>query len=72
MDISKAVDEAFDIVDVMARIRQNVNMAKSGKITQTRALERIEDLLDRYEMGEMLWIEEKLNINTLAGTGERS
>lgn len=70
MDISKAVDEAFDIVDVMARIRQNVNMAKSGKITQTRALERIEDLLDRYEMGEMLWIEEKLNIDTPAG--ERS
>lgn len=70
MDISTAVDEAFDIVDVMARIRQNVNMAKSGKITQTRALERIEDLLDRYEMGEMLWIEENLNIDTPAG--ERS
>lgn len=70
MDISKAVDEAFDIVDVMARIRQNVNMAKSGKITQTRALERIEELLDRYEMGETLWVEEKLNIDTPAG--ERS
>ena len=70
MDISKAVDEAFDIVDVMARIRQNVNMAKSGKITQTRALERIEELLDRYEMGETLWVESKLNIDTSAG--ERS
>lgn len=67
MDISKAVDEAFDIVDVMARIRQNVNMAKSGKITQTRALERIEELLDRYEMGETLWVEEKLNMDVPAG-----
>lgn len=70
MDISKAVDEAFDIVDVMARIRQNVNMAKSGKITQVRALERIEELLNQYEMGETLWVEEKLNIDTPAG--ERS
>lgn len=70
MDISKAVDEAFDIVDVMARIRQNVNMAKSGKITQARALERIEELLNQYEMGETLWVEEKLNIDT--PTGERS
>lgn len=70
MDISTAVDEAFDIVDVMARIRQNVNMAKSGKITQARALERIEELLDRYEMSETLWVEEKLNIDTPAG--ERS
>ena len=67
MDISKAVDEAFDIVDVMARIRQNVNMAKSGKITQTRALERIEELLDQYEMGETLWVEEKLNMDVPAG-----
>ena len=70
MDISKAVDEAFDIVDVMARIRQNINMAKSGKITQARALERIEELLNQYEMGETLWVEEKLNIDTPAG--ERS
>ena len=70
MDISKAVDEAFDIVDVMARIRQNVNMAKSGKITQTRALERIEDLLDRYEMGETLLVESKLKVGT--SVGERS
>lgn len=70
MDISTAVDEAFDIVDVMARIRQNINMAKSGKITQARALERIEELLDRYEMGETLLVEEKLNIDTPAG--ERS
>lgn len=70
MDISKAVDEAFDIVDVMARIRQNVNMAKSGKITQVRALERIEELLNQYEMGETLLVEEKLNIDTPAG--ERS
>lgn len=70
MDISTAVDEAFDIVDVMARIRQNVNMAKSGKITQARALERIEELLNQYEMGETLWVEEKLNIDTPAG--ERS
>ena len=70
MDISTAVDEAFDIVDVMARIRQNINMAKSGKITQARALERIEELLDQYEMSETLWVEEKLNIDTPAG--ERS
>lgn len=70
MDISKAVDEAFDIVDVMARIRQNVNMAKSGKITQARALERIEELLDRYEMSETLLVESKLKIDTPAG--ERS
>lgn len=70
MDISTAVDEAFDIVDVMARIRQNVNMAKSGKITQAGALERIEELLNQYEMGETLWVEEKLNIDTPAG--ERS
>lgn len=70
MDISTAVDEAFDIVDIMARIRQNINMAKTGKITQARALERIEELLDRYEMSETLWVEEKLNIDTPAG--ERS
>lgn len=70
MDISKAVDEAFDIVDVMARIRQNVNMAKSGKITQVRALERIEELLDRYEMGETLLVESKLKVGT--SVGERS
>lgn len=67
MDISTAVDEAFDIVDVMARIRQNVNMAKSGKITQARALERIEELLDQYEMSETLLVESKLKINTPAG-----
>lgn len=70
MDISKAVDEAFDVIDIMARIRNTVNMAKSGKITQARALERIEELLDQYEMGETLWVEEKLNIDTPAG--ERS
>ena len=70
MDISKAVDEAFDIVDVMARIRQNVNMAKAGKITQVRALERIEELLDRYEMGETLLVESKLKVGT--SVGERS
>lgn len=68
--ISKAVDEAFDVIDIMARIRQNINMAKADKITQARALERIEELLDRYEMGESLWVEEKLNIDTPAG--ERS
>lgn len=67
MDISKAVDEAFDIVDVMARIRQNVNMAKSGKITQARALERIEELLDQYELSETLWVEEKLDMDVSAG-----
>ena len=70
MGISKAVDEAFDVIDIMTRIRQNINMAKAAKITQARALERIEELLDRYEMGETLWIEEKLNIDTPAG--ERS
>lgn len=67
MDISKAVDEAFDIVDVMARIRQNINMAKSGKITQAGALERIEELLDQYELGETLWVEEKLGMDVSAG-----
>ena len=67
MGISKAVDEAFDVIDIMARIRQNINMAKADKITQARALERIEELLDRYEMGETLWVEEKLNIDTPAG-----
>ena len=71
MDISKAVDEAFfDVIDIMTRIRQNINMAKADKITQARALERIEELLDRYEMGETLWVESKLNIDTSAG--ERS
>ena len=70
MGLSKAVDEAFDVIDIMARIRQNINMAKADKITQARALERIEELLDRYEMGESLWVEEKLNIDTPAG--ERS
>ncbi|MFR6369309.1 hypothetical protein [Gemmiger formicilis] len=70
MGISKAVDEAFDVIDIMTRIRQNINMAKADKITQARALERIEELLDRYEMGETLWVEEKLNIDTPAG--ERS
>ncbi len=70
MGISKAVDEAFDVIDIMARIRQNINMAKADKITQARALERIDELLDRYEMGESLWVEEKLNIDTPAG--ERS
>ena len=67
MGISKAVDEAFDVIDIMTRIRQNINMAKADKITQARALERIEELLDRYEMGETLWVEEKLNIDTPAG-----
>ena len=70
MDNSTAIDQAFDVIDIMARIRQNVNMAKAGKITQARALERIEELLDRYAMGETLWVEEKLNIDTPAG--ERS
>ena len=67
MGISKAVDEAFDVIDIMTRIRQNINMAKADKITQASALERIEELLDRYEMGETLWVEEKLNIDTPAG-----
>lgn len=70
MGISKAVNEAFDVIDIIARIRQNINMAKADKITQARALERIEELLDQYEMGETLWVEEKLNIDTPAG--ERS
>lgn len=64
------ISKAFDVIDIMARIRQNINMAKADKITQARALERIEELLDRYEMGETLWVEEKLNIDTPAG--ERS
>ena len=67
MDNSTAIDQAFDVVDIMARIRQNVNMAKSGKITQTRALERIEVLLDKYELGETLWIEERLDMDVSAG-----
>ena len=67
MDNSTAIDQAFDVVDIMARIRQNVNMAKSGKITQTQALERIEELLDKYELGETLWVEEKLDMNVSAG-----
>ena len=70
MDNSTAIDQTFDVIDIMARIRQNVNMAKAGKITQARAIERIEELLDRYAMGETLWVEEKLNIDTPAG--ERS
>lgn len=70
MDNSTAIDQTFDVIDIMARIRQNVNMAKAGKITQARALERIEELLDQYELGETLWVEEKLNIDTPAG--ERS
>lgn len=64
------ISKAFDVIDIMTRIRQNINMAKADKITQARALERIEELLDRYEMGETLWVEEKLNIDTPAG--ERS
>lgn len=67
MDNSTAIDQAFDVVDIMARIRQNVNMAKSGKITQVRALERIEELLDQYELGETLWVESELHIDTSAG-----
>lgn len=67
MDNSTAIDQTFDVVDIMARIRQNVNMAKAGKITQARALERIEELLDQYELGETLWVEEKLGMDVSAG-----
>lgn len=67
MDNSTAIDQTFDVIDIMARIRQNVNMAKAGKITQARALERIEELLDQYELGETLWVEEKLDMNVSAG-----
>ena len=67
MDNSTAIDQAFDVVDIMDRIRQNVNMAKAGKITQARALERIEELLDQYELGETLWVEEKLGMDVSAG-----
>ena len=67
MDNSTAIDQAFDVVDIMARIRQNVNMAKAGKITQARALERIEELLDQYELSETLWVEEKLGMDVSAG-----
>ena len=63
MDNSTAIDQAFDVVDIMARIRQNVNMAKAGKITQARARERIEELLDQYGLGETLWVEEKLDMD---------
>ena len=52
MDNSTAIDQTFDVIDIMARIRQNVNMAKSGKITQARALERIEELI-RKRMKEL-------------------
>lgn len=67
MDNLTAVDQTFDVIDIMARIRQNANMAKAGKITQARALERIEELLDQYELGETLWVEEKLDMNVSAG-----
>lgn len=67
MDNSTAIDQAFDVVDIMARIRQNVNMAKASKITQARALERIEELLYQYELGETLWVEEKLGMDVSAG-----
>ena len=67
MDNSTAIDQTFDVIDIMARIRQNVNMAKSDKITQARAIERIEELLDQYELGETLWVESELNIDTSAG-----
>ena len=42
-------------------------MAKAGKITQARVLERIEELLDQYELGETLWVEEKLDMDVTAG-----
>lgn len=67
MDNSTAINQAFDVVDIMARIRQNVNMAKAGKITQARALERIEELLVQYELSETLWVEEKLDMDVSAG-----
>ena len=54
MDNSTAIDQAFDVVDIMARIRQNVNMAKAGKITQARVLERIEELLGPVRTGRNL------------------
>ena len=71
MNNSIKIDQAFDVIDIMARIRQNVNMAKTGKITQTRALERIEELLDQYDLGETLWVEEKLGVD-MPPAGERS
>ena len=64
MNSAAKVDQAFDVIDIMARIRQNVNMAKAGKVTQTRALERIEELLDQYDLGETLCVEEKLGVDT--------
>ena len=67
MDNSTAIDQTFDVIDIMARIRQNVNMAKAGKITQARAIERIEELLDQYELSETLWVEEKLDMDVSAG-----
>ena len=32
-----------------------------------RVLERIEELLDQYELGETLWVEEKLDMDVTAG-----
>lgn len=58
MDNSTAIDQTFDVIDIMA---------KAGKITQARAIERIEELLDQYELGETLWVEEKLYMDVTAG-----
>lgn len=70
-EISQAVDSTFDVVDCMARIRNNINMVKSGKITPERALERIEIALNEYEEGEILWVADELEIAP-SGGGMRS
>lgn len=70
-EISQAVDSTFDVIDCMSRIRSNLNMVKSGKITPERALERIEVALDEYEQGELLWVCDELDIAP-SGGGMRS
>lgn len=70
-EIEQAVDSTFDVIDCMSRIRSNINMVKSGKITPERALERIEIALNEYEEGELLWVADELEIAP-SGGGMRS
>ena len=56
------VDSTFDVIDTMARIRASVNRAKQGKISAEQALDYIEQYLDRYEQGEILWAADRLGI----------
>lgn len=71
-EIEQAVDSTFDVIDCMSRIRSNINMVKSGKITPERALERIEEALDEYEQGELLWVADELQISPTNPGGLRS